>query len=960
MNRINYYSSLAIELINAIDNDNEEKAKSILFNALIDGTRLNINEKNEKGYYPLLCCCRKDNIYIATLLILYANTKYIRLNINEKNYIGGYPLLLNFEYNHGNELFQSLIDYANENYIVLDITSKDHDGDYPLLWSTIYSNVEKTKMLFDYADKNNIKLYINENDIIKLIDRIDRNFSYRLTYKNTINSIKDIDAEIIALFFTKEKENKLNIVYSENSVIKKIFVEILSLFFENELMDAIKDDDSEIAETIMNSVIERNVKFDINEKNEKGYYPLLYCSLRNNIKVAKLLVQYADKNYIKLTINEKNNDGGYPLLLNFEYNYSNEMFQLLIDYANKKNMVLDITSRDSDGDHPLLWSTIYNNVEKTKMLFDYAEKNNLKLYLNEKDIIEIIDRINSSYSYRQIYKNIINDITDIDVEIFILFFKKEIENKLYITYSENGIFKKILSKILSFLFEEEFMDSIKNGDSELAKIILNRAIDNDAKLDVNKKDEQGYYPLLYCSFKNNVEVAKLLIKYADINYITLTINERNKNGGYPLLSNFEDNYSNEMFQLLIDYANKKNIVLDITSRDNDGDHPLLWCTIYNNIEKTKMLFDYADKNNLKLYLNEKDIIEIINRINGSYSLSLIYKNIINNINDISTEIIELFYKKRNEDKLYISFNDNSVIMKRFNEFKSLYDDAEFINALQDEDNEKVKLILNNAIRNNTKLNINRKNGKGYYPLLWCYRRNNIEIAKLLIQYADKNNITLTVNERNKNGGYPLLLNFEFNYSNELFQLLIDYANKNNIVLDITSRDNDGDHPLLWCTIYNNIEKIKTLFDYANKNGLKLYINEKDIIEIIDRINNSYTNKQIYKNTINDIYDINVEIIELFNKKRNEDKLYITFKDKSELTKRINELSKKEKEILSSSSDCNYNDLAIGLYDFNGSLINELSFKKSEYLIVNNWNIKEGWASGYKRDNQKKRECFLMH
>jgi len=39
------------------------------------------------------------------------------------------------------------------------------------------------------------------------------------------------------------------------------------------------------------------------------------------------------------------------------------------------------------------------------------------------------------------------------------------------------------------------------------------------------------------------------------------------------------------------------------------------------------------------------------------------------------------------------------------------------------------------------------------------------------------------------------------------------------------------------------------------------------------------------------------------------------------------------------------DLSIVLYDFNGINSDELSFHKDDFLIVTNWNIKNGWASG---------------
>jgi len=57
------------------------------------------------------------------------------------------------------------------------------------------------------------------------------------------------------------------------------------------------------------------------------------------------------------------------------------------------------------------------------------------------------------------------------------------------------------------------------------------------------------------------------------------------------------------------------------------------------------------------------------------------------------------------------------------------------------------------------------------------------------------------------------------------------------------------------------------------------------------------------------------------------------------------------------------DLAVALYDFNGTNAGELSFHKNDILIITNWNIKEGWAIGYKRNDSYKQGIFpsiLVH
>jgi len=46
-----------------------------------------------------------------------------------------------------------------------------------------------------------------------------------------------------------------------------------------------------------------------------------------------------------------------------------------------------------------------------------------------------------------------------------------------------------------------------------------------------------------------------------------------------------------------------------------------------------------------------------------------------------------------------------------------------------------------------------------------------------------------------------------------------------------------------------------------------------------------------------------------------------------------------------------------LYKYNGTNSDELSLRKNEYLIVLNWDVGDGYAFGYKRNNPKKKGKF---
>ena len=93
--------------------------------------------------------------------------KKIILELNEKDNIGWYPLLKATDKNNI-EMVQLLIDYATENKIILELNEKDDYGYYPLLDATYFDDIEMIKLLIDYANKNKIILKLNEKVIVDL------------------------------------------------------------------------------------------------------------------------------------------------------------------------------------------------------------------------------------------------------------------------------------------------------------------------------------------------------------------------------------------------------------------------------------------------------------------------------------------------------------------------------------------------------------------------------------------------------------------------------------------------------------------------------------------------------------------------------------------------------------------------------------------------------------------------
>jgi len=78
-------------------------------------------------------------------------------------------------------------------------------------------------------------------------------------------------------------------------------------------------------------------------------------------------------------------NGVYSLLIAIKKNNNNDQVQYLIEYANKNNIILELNEKDIDGNYSLIWVIKENNNEIVQLLMDYANKNNIVLELNKKE-----------------------------------------------------------------------------------------------------------------------------------------------------------------------------------------------------------------------------------------------------------------------------------------------------------------------------------------------------------------------------------------------------------------------------------------------------------------------------------------------------------------------------------------------------------------------------------------------
>jgi len=189
------------KLIKEIKNNNIGNVKSILENANNSKIKINLNEKDEDGWYPLLWACEKDNIDIIKLLI----------------------------------------DYASKNNIVLELNEKHKNGYYPLFWAC-NDNIEIVNLLDDYAKANKIKLeYIpldffknRESEFKKEIDKVVQKINQGSKLKNEIAVLEKFCEDEVEIF--REKVNE----------IFKKWVSEVQIIHESKIKDIISAEDEEV------------------------------------------------------------------------------------------------------------------------------------------------------------------------------------------------------------------------------------------------------------------------------------------------------------------------------------------------------------------------------------------------------------------------------------------------------------------------------------------------------------------------------------------------------------------------------------------------------------------------------------------------------------------------------------------------------------------------------------------
>jgi len=200
-----------------------------------------------------------------------------------------------------------------------------------------------------------------------------------------------------------------------------------------------------------------------------------------------------------------------------------EMTKLLIEYANKNNIILELNEKDKDVIYPLIWSIDINNIEITKLLIEYANKNNILLKFYEKDkiyeydIIQLLcigkikGVIDIKYSF---FSHLKTQIKGVEKEFVVAKVRKEKERKE--KEEIERIEKEQIQPSNSTDNPFKLINEIKNGDTTLAINTINM---HENLIDIS--DYRGWTALHWACYFGYDEIVKLLLKKnAEINIKT--------------------------------------------------------------------------------------------------------------------------------------------------------------------------------------------------------------------------------------------------------------------------------------------------------------------------------------------------------------------------------------------------------------------------------------------------------
>ncbi|OUM59754.1 hypothetical protein PIROE2DRAFT_63566 [Piromyces sp. E2] len=240
-----------------------------------------------------------------------------------------------------------ILDCANKNIITLTITIPYEK----LLISAIATNNTKAVEWVMVQAKNN-DIVINMNKKIFFDEFLSTSLS--LYNKEIVKLILD---------YASEHNISLNLItdYNNNKICFPI-------------MNAITNDNLEVVITIIKYLIEKDIDFDINYRDQFPAENLIsYAVRKNSTELVDMIMEYANKHHISLNLFDFYDNSICSVVINAMKNDNINMVMKLMKYINEHNIIFNIYYKDENSNDNLLsYATKKNSTELMDMIKDYT------------------------------------------------------------------------------------------------------------------------------------------------------------------------------------------------------------------------------------------------------------------------------------------------------------------------------------------------------------------------------------------------------------------------------------------------------------------------------------------------------------------------------------------------------------------------------------------------------------
>ena len=457
-NAVNNEKKTALMIANDEGNNNIAK--------LLIEQGANINTQDEDGCTALMT---------AALIGDYEMVKFLLENgadINTKDNDGNTVLYYNIYYDHygkeemlenAKKIFNLLIKYG------ADVNTKDNDGASLLDISYRPSTaLKQNREMFKVLVENGFDLE----------SRIKGGNDYPTDYDYTPLMIAALKNDYDMVKFLVEKGANINAKTPYSSEYSSVETPLL-LSLDYEHIDSIYDENSSVAEFLINNGA------DINVKNNHGETPLMYASRVHNIKVVELLIQ---KN---ADINAFNNYGNTALM----YGVNNLVtVKLLVENGADVNFY-------KGGSTALISACEYSHERNIDVIKYLVSKNaNINAQDNEGDTalnktLDTLDEGSIDILDFEIANFLIEQGADVNIKN-----KREYTPLIYLGMGEGNFNNK----------------SFQEYRIKLAEVLLEKGAD------INAKDYNGYTSLIWACSSSGSRFAEPFVKFlvekgADVN-----------------------------------------------------------------------------------------------------------------------------------------------------------------------------------------------------------------------------------------------------------------------------------------------------------------------------------------------------------------------------------------------------------------------------------------------------------